>query len=502
MQTDKIELISNIIDSKSSRLRESYFINNYSSVYNEIISFCKEISDISFIQKLWHYVNNIPNYYLCDCGKKTSFNRNWKEGYRKTCSPKCAQSNLTTKEKRLKTNLEKYGVSNVSKLDNIKQRISNTNIEKYGYKSSFQNKDVRNKWINSIKEKYGEDHYFKTQDFKIKSKKYYLEKYGVDHPLKIDDVKQKIKDTCLTRYGVETYLNTIHSRDSIKSYNRSSKEIEIFEWVKSIASDANHSNREIIYPLLLDIYIPSRKLAIEFNGLWWHSEFHKEKDYHLKKTLLCKEKGVSLIHIWEDDWVNRKDVIKSIISNKIGTTSNKIGARKCIIKDVNNRDTSEFLNKNHMQGYTKFSDSIGLYYNNELISLMCFGWRGTNGKREYELIRFCNKLNFNIIGGASKLFNYFVNNNLEIDSIVSYADISIFDGNIYNSLGFLFSRRSEINYWWVVNGIRKHRFNYNKKKLVKMGYDQLKTEVEIMHELKNYRIFGCGQDKWIWNRNI
>jgi len=167
---------------------------------------------------------------------------------------------------------------------------------------------------------------------------------------------------------------------------------------------------------------------------------------------------------------------------------------KCVIKPVNNEDTSNFLNKNHIQGYTRFSESIGLYYNNELVSLMSFGFRATNGKREYELIRFCNKINYYIIGSASKLFKYFIRTHLDINEIISYADISLFTGSIYKTLGFNFEKRSMINYWWVVNGIRKHRFNFNKSKLIKMGYDPLKTEVEIMHEIGNYRVFGCGQD--------
>ena len=128
---------------------------------------------------------------------------------------------------------------------------------------------------------------------------------------------------------------------------------------------------------------------------------------------------------------------------------------------------------------------------------MCFGWRSTNGKKEYELIRFCNKLFTSVTGAASKLFKYFIRE-YNIDQVISYSDISIFDGYLYKKLGFEYVRTSDINYWWVVKGIRRHRFGYNKKKLIKMGHDPLKTEVEIMHELGNYRIWGCGQEKWLY----
>jgi hypothetical protein len=350
-------------------------------------------------------------------------------------------------------------------------------------------------------EKYGVDHYFKTDDFKIKSKKYYLNKWGVEHQLNVDEIKERIKETCISKYGVSTYLNTEHARSCVRKYNRSSYETELCSWLSDLGISYIHSDRSVLKPLLLDIYIPEHNLAIEFNGLYWHSELFKEKKYHLEKTINCNKKNIHLIHIWEDDWKNRKDVIKSILLNRLGEIKRKIFARKCLVRKVNNSDTSIFLNECHVQGYAKFSTSIGLYIDNELVSLMCFGWRSTNGTREYELIRFCNRLETNVIGGASKLFKHFTKNNLDISSIISYADISIFDGNLYKSLGFDYIRRSAVNYWWVVNGIRKHRFTYNKKKLVKMGNDPLKTEVEIMHEKGNFRIFGCGQDRWVWYRS-
>ena len=123
-----------------------------------------------------------------------------------------------------------------------------------------------------------------------------------------------------------------------------------------------------------------------------------------------------------------------------------------------------------------------------------------NGKREYELIRFCNKIDTNVVGSASKLFSNFISIN-KIDNIISYADVSMFSGNVYDKLGFKLSHRSSVNYWWVVDGVRRHRFSFNKKKLVKMGHSPLKTEVEIMSSLGNYRVWGCGQDKWVWSRD-
>lgn len=499
MNTEKLLIISKIILDTPVRMRESFFINNFYNEYNIINEYCLDIDDLPFKQKIWHWVNDKNTYFLCRCGKKTTFNKNWKDGYRNSCSPKCAQQDNSTKEKRIATNINRYGVDNVAKNNTIKKKIEETNIKLYGHKSTFSNLEVRDKWKNNMMDKYGVDHYFKTDEFKIKTKKYYLEKWGVEHQLDVNVIKQRIKDTCMLRYGVTTYLNTEHSRNSIKKYNRSSYETEICDWLESLGIEFVTNNRMLIKPLSIDIYIEKFNLAIEFNGLYWHSELFKDKNYHLNKTIKCMDNNVQLIHIWEDDWLNRKSVIKSIILNKVSKIENKHYARNCTIKSVNNLDTSIFLNESHVQGYTRFSDSIGLYKDDILLSLMCFGWRSTNGKREYELIRFCNKINTHVVGSASKLFKYFIKNN-NIDNIISYADISMFDGNLYKTLGFEYSNRSAINYWWVVKGIRKHRFNYNKKKLVKQGFDPLKTEVEIMKENGNYRIYGCGQDKWIWKR--
>jgi hypothetical protein len=499
MNTDKIKLINDITNDKPIRLRESYILNNYPDTYKDIIEFTKNI-EVPFIQKLWHWVNDLDTESLCKCGNKKSFNRNWKDGYKKYCSQKCAQSDRDTKEKRKKTNLEKWGVDNIAKLDSIKEKQAKTNLERYGFTSSFCNEEVKQKHKQSILDNWGVDHYFKTEDFKIKAKSYYLKKWGVDHQLKVEEIKERIKNTCLSRYGVETYLNTEHSRSSIKKSNKSSYEDEICNILDGLNIKYIRNSFSIISPYSIDIYIESHNLAIEFNGLYWHSEFFKDKKYHQDKTLKCREKGIHLIHIFEDDWLSRKQVLISIIKNKLNLIEEKVFARKCAIREVNNKDTSEFLNQNHVQGYVRFTNSIGLYYNNELVSLMAFGWRATNSKKEYELIRFCNKINFNVVGGASKLFKYFINTNTDINSITSYSDISIFDGSIYKKLNFEFITKSSINYWWVVKGVRKHRFNYNKSKLVKMGYDKTKTEVEIMHELNNYRIWGCGQEKWIWYR--
>jgi hypothetical protein len=403
--------------------------------------------------------------------------------------------------KRSTTNLDKWGVDNISKNKNIKKITKENNIKKWGIEYPIMLDVIKEKSKQTSLEKYGVNHISKNENFRKKYKitndlnyNKYLENgtslFNCDkgHTFSISsDIYNHRK---LLYLKICTICNPLNNKYS-------SQHEEISNFLKELDIKHTINDRNII-PKELDIYIPEYNIAIEFNGLYWHSELYKDKKYHLNKTNMCNNLGIRLIHIFEDDWIYRKDICKSIILNSINKIENKIYARKCCIKEINdNKIVRSFLDKNHIQGFCSSSIKLGLFYNNELVSLMTFGYRGTNGKKEYELIRFCSLLNTSVIGGSSKLFKYFVNN-YEYDELISYSDLSMFDGSLYEKLGFKYSHLSNPNYYWVVDGIRKHRFNYNKKKLIKHGYDPSKTENEIMHELGYYKIWGCGQKKWIY----
>lgn len=466
------------------------------------------------------------------------------------------------KEKFKKTCLERYGVDNHLKDNDIKLTIKKTNLEKYGVEYPMQSYLIKNKTRESNLEKYGVEHYSQTRECKEKVKKTSFENFGFENPMKSNEVKKKTKIKNLEKYGFDHISKTDKFKNTIKlhrerlTYNKFvslfNKEYdiisysnELFEMIhrdcgkkfsmnkglvrsryllnKTICSecnpigvqfssiesevrkflDDNHisytsNDKSLLNGKEIDIYIKDKNIAIEVNGVYWHSEFYKNKNYHLNKTNMCKSIGIDLIHIWEDDWNFKKEIIKSIILNRTGLLKNKIYARNCEIREVSSSESRKFLDCNHIQGYSSSQVKIGLYYNGELVSLMTFGWRYTNSKKEYELIRFCNKINYAIIGSASKLFSNFCKN-YKVSYIISYADISMFSGGLYEKLGFEKVSQSKPNYFWVIDGVRKHRFNYSKQKLIKQGFDPNKTEVDIMHERGYYRIFSCGQDKWIYD---
>ncbi len=292
--------------------------------------------------------------------------------------------------------------------------------------------------------------------------------------------------------------NTINRSDFYCSHcssNISNLEKEVVNFVKSLNVIIVENTRKIINPYELDIYIPEHNLAIEFNGLYWHSELQgKGSDYHLMKTELCEEKGIQLLHIFESEWLNKKDIVKSIIKAKLGLTKH-IYARKCEIKEVNKDDTSEFLINNHLQGKNPSKVSCGLYYENILVALMTFGKSRFDKNIEWELIRFANKKDISVVGGASKLLKYF-NNKYQVKSLITYADRRYSNGNLYEQLGFKFSHCSKPNYFYFLKNDYElySRQKFQKHKLSKLlsSFNPNLTEWENMKANKYNKIWDCG----------
>lgn len=285
------------------------------------------------------------------------------------------------------------------------------------------------------------------------------------------------------------------------SYNcqvsTSKAEIEIYEFLKKY-DDSTELNF-ILNSKKFDIIVKSKKLVVEHNGLWFHGDAIKnkenEKSYHLDRYNLLKTNGYSLFNIWGDEWQYKQDIIKSMLLYKIGKSSLNINARECIIKEI--KETRDFLNTNHLQGWCQSSINIGLYYNDELVSLMTFGKRSISKKRyNFELLRFCNKLNTNVRGGASKLFTYFKNNYKNIEKINTFASCDYSNGKLYDFLGFKEKEHTGLNFWWSDTKNRFCRNKFMKHKLIEEGFDPTKTEDEIMRERGYMKIWGTGNLKY------
>lgn len=467
------------------------------------------------------------------------------------------------KHKIKQTCLDKYGVNNLFKSDFHKEKIKSTNLQKYGVEYPQQNSEIKQKTTDAFLRKYGVDRYSQLGECKDKVRKTSQIKWGVDSFSQTQESKNQIKKTSMDKWGVDHYSKTQEFKSSQKKtredltkfrydvlmggsfevidyqdsnfriihkdcdrefeinrdqlYQRinlniclctkcldinigqSNMELEMQEFLNSLGLSYVVKDKSVLDGKELDIYLIDHNLAIEMNGVYWHSEIYLDKYYHRDKTLNCRFKGIDLLHIWEDDWKYKREIVKSIIRNKTNNIKIRIYARKCEIKSVTYQESVVFLDDNHIQGSAKSQERFGMYYNGELVSLMTFGYRFTNGKKEYELIRFCNKINTNVLGSASRLFSFF-KKNFNISEVISYSDVSLFRGDLYDNLGFSKVNLSSPNYFWVIDGVRKHRFNFNKKRLIKLGYDPNQTEVEIMHSRGYYRIFSTGQEKWIFSK--
>jgi len=313
-------------------------------------------------------------------------------------------------------------------------------------------------------------------------------------------VKEKYKQTCIEKYGVENHTQ--------KDIQNTLKQNEIYEFIKeNYNGEIIVNTKNIISPYELDIYIPEFNFAIEYDGIFFHSigkhNFFKniDKKYHLMKTELCEDKNIHLFHIFSNEWLNPKkqDIWKSKILIKLHSNKiKKLDARKCIIKEIDYKTSKEFLENNHLQGYTQDKIRYGLFYNNELVSVMTFGKSRFDKNIEYELLRFSSKINHKVIGGASKLLKYF-ERNYKPKSIISYANRRWSKGNLYEKLGFEFIKNTNPNYFYYKDRKLYNRLKFQKHKLKDLleNFDENKTEYENMLD-NNYRIiFDCGQKVYI-----
>lgn len=284
----------------------------------------------------------------------------------------------------------------------------------------------------------------------------------------------------------------------------SKSEREVSSFIKSIyAGNVIDNDREILGGKEIDILIPALQLGFEFTGLYWHAENQNpEKNHLLWKQQFAAKNGIQIITIFEDEWLNKQEIVMSRISGMLGK-HHTIFARKCNIQQVDAKSKNDFLLKNHIQGRDTSSIATGLYYQDELVAIATFKKtnmiKGGDGKR-WELSRFCSKLNIRVVGGASKLIKHFMNTlNTEQLDLISYADCRWSTGHLYKSIGFDYGGTSTPGYWYIVNCYKKrvHRSAYMKHLLVKTEDDKKLTGRELAQRAGLDRIWDCGTTKWI-----
>ena len=445
---------------------------------------------------------------------------------------KYGDKNFNNRTKAKETIKEKYGVDHHLQLSNILEKQINTNIEKNNISFNVLSIKSKENLKKKNRELYNADYYFSSLEYKKESWENKIERLQKDLEInnlifkdgiekynklriKKDDKISYLKydllcKACGNEFSSRVVKSALICRKCYPKENGSKIQRELSVFLDSLIGKDNfyENNRVVIKPGELDFYIEKNKIAIELNGNYFHSEVSgkKNKSYHINKTQRAFDKDIKLIHIFEDEWLLKRDIVKSRIKNLLGLTENKIFARKCKIREISSLEKSIFLDKNHIQGNCVDKIRYGLFFEDELVSVMTFGKlrsalgsRVKNTEKEYELIRFCSKINLNVIGSFSKLINYFVKKNLP-KRIISYADCRWsgidYEKTAYYRNGFDFIKKTPPSYYYVNTAdylSRKHRYSMNKSTLIKK-YNAHPKDTEFDIAVKNGfdRIWDCG----------
>jgi hypothetical protein len=280
----------------------------------------------------------------------------------------------------------------------------------------------------------------------------------------------------------------------------SQKEEALLTFVKELAPGLGvlHNSRKVISPFELDIYIPEKNLAVEFIGLYWHTESQgKDKWYHHKKWEACKEKGIQLIQIWEDDWDRNPDLVKSMLSHKLGFAQDKAYARQTRVELVTKQVADTFLLTNHIQGAVDGSTRLGLYLGMTLVAVMILKDEPSPGENTLNLLRFATSRQ--VVGGFTKLINYIRKTMPEVAKVVTFSDNCVSDGGLYKNNGFVATKQLPPDYMYVVDKQRYHKFGYRLKRFRNdpaLLWQEGLTEKQLAELNGLERVWDAGKTKW------
>lgn len=297
-------------------------------------------------------------------------------------------------------------------------------------------------------------------------------------------------------FGISPNTIAVYARKfktPIKNKSTSSYEREIKSYLKELNINYEE-NKRILNGKEIDIFVSENNLGIEINGCYWHTEKNgKDKNYHLNKHNLAKEKGIELLQFYDNEIDKSFDIVKSILSTKLGKNNNIIQARKLNIKEISKKESEEFLNNNHLHGYIPSSINIGGYYNDKLVCVLSFNKTRFSKKYELELTRFAIQKFTSIRGAFEKLFSFFIKNH-KPQSIISYCHIRLFSGQQYFKAGFNLSHTTPPGYFWYKPGKIVKRYQSQKHKL-----NTNLTEKQYMENQEYSRVWDCGQKVFVWN---
>lgn len=415
---------------------------------------------------------------VCEYGNTKKFVR-FSSGF-SFCGPaskcKCTKKNISKSVKETKSKYSDH------KKQTINKKRSQSMIEKYGVAYNSQRQEIKQIWNRP---KLDQSVYEKLTDYN-----WLYNEYVVNDRSAVD-----IADQLGVYYSTVIEYCKSHNFKIKQKSQYSLTEVKIADFVKELGFSVETNNRDLLDKKEIDIFIPSKQLAIEVNGLYWHSYNKKQNDLedktrHLAKTELAESVGIDLLHITDWEWNNKQDIVKSIIRSKLGLT-HRIHGRKTVIKTVSSKTARQFLDQNHIQGYCSSSINLGLHYEGKLVMLLTAG-KNRFKKDCVELHRLASLNGFTVVGGASKLIKCLVTQVNE--SIISYCDRDKSNGNLYKTLGFELIAKTGPGYFWTDGNEMVSRYKSQKHNLKRWlkTFDSSKSESENMFQAGYRRYWNTG----------
>lgn len=474
---------------------------------------------------LYDFLNDITEQPKCSCGRPCKY-MNFGYGYGKHCSSKCSGADEKVKERQKQTFLEKYGAIHPMRSEKVKEKQKKTFFERTGYDHNFKLPTAHHEWPSYERRK-----------------EIIREKYGVDNPFQIDFVKEKIKQTTKERYGSVCYTASEEGRKKFLKTRRSNmlekfkywislKQLELldekayldgelprikcllcsteFEAQSStaavvrcpICSKTRESREEfvlrellnskgfnfqrdtkVISPLELDMYEAKYRLGVEFNGLYWHSELYKDPDYHLDKLLKCHENGIQLIQIFENEWINYPEKVKSTILKAVGC-ANKIDACERRLEPICDEMLKQFIKENSLETYEpNFTECCGLFFEDELVATCAF----KKVEDSLELVNVCEHIKYKI----DNYVNIFTNLHANTDLFVKCNRRFLTENNFIDA-GFFVSQYLKPSFkYWKKNSMKILKNPINEIKKAGTWNSSLSID-ENMRNNDYFKIYDCG----------
>ena len=486
---------------------------NVTSIRNYLKSVTNFLpEDARITQRAWHVINEIYEIPVCIVCKKEKVKYDLNDHtYRKYCSIKCSGLCPVYRRNFEESNIKKYGVPYSAMHKDVHAKVVQTNLARYGVEYTAQSKLVIDKQRETNLARYGVTSTSQIPSIKARQLASNIAKYGYEYAnstVLSEDIRSKLSDkdwlterhytdklSCseiaiLLGCDVSTVCKYFKKFEvEVKQFFTSSFEKDVKKFLEDNGLIIIENDRRTVPKHELDVYIPSHKIAIECNGLYWHSEHFKNASYHSKKLNDCNQCGIRLIQILENEWLEKKDIVKRKLLSILGKDeSKKVYARKCTTQLISSNAKRDFFDNNHIQGNGPSSINVGLIHENEIVAVMGF----IKERNYFILNRYAT--NCIVVGGFTKLLNFFEKEHTPC-TIITYADLRWSEGDLYKNSGFVLDKELDPDYYWCKGNRLWHKFNWRHKQMATRlkKYDTELSEVQNMYKNNFFRVYDCGK---------